>query len=90
MSKFLTLSKQIGFLLIVFVLVSSIGLLQAAPKDSLEDTDSSSNDEIQNQRREDDFKELRQFLLTSNAEQRAEKREKQNFHKRELVSSIYY
>jgi hypothetical protein len=33
---------------------------------------------------------LRRFLLTSNAEQRAARREQQEFNKRELVNRLYF
>jgi hypothetical protein len=66
-----------------------IGLLQAASIDSSDSEDISADEELQNQRRKEDFKQLRQFLLTSNAEQRAAKREKQDFYKRELVKRSY-
>ena len=81
------MSKHIVLLLFIIALASSIRLSQALPQDNLRNTDMhvSSNNEVHNQRRMYDPKKLRHFLLTSNAEQRAAKREKQDFHKRELV-----
>ncbi|CAF1440356.1 unnamed protein product [Adineta ricciae] len=47
--------------------------------------DSSSDVAQEQQRRADSLKQLRHFLLTSNAEQRAGRRDKQNFLKRKLI-----
>ena len=47
--------------------------------------DSSSDVAQEQQRRADNLQQLRHFLLTSNAEQRAGRRDKQNFLKRKLV-----
>jgi len=87
MSKSLTLSNQFILLLFVIALASSIRLSQAASQDTPFNTDMDffSNDKVHQQRRTHDFNKLRHFLLTSNAEQRAAKREKQDFHKRQLV-----
>ncbi len=89
MLKFLTSSKSTVLLLLVIAFALLIGLLQAASIDSSDSEDISADEELQNQRRKEDFKQLRQFLLTSNAEQRAAKREKQDFYKRELVKRSY-
>ncbi len=89
MLKFLTSSKSTVLLLLVIAFALLIGLLQAASIDSSDSEDISADEELQNQRRKEDFKQLRQFLLTSNAEQRAAKREKQDFYKRELVRRSY-
>jgi len=87
MLKSLTLSNQFILLLFVIALASSIRLSQATSQDKPFNTDMDffSNDKVHQQRRTHDFNILRHFLLTSNAEQRAAKREKQDFHKRQLV-----
>jgi hypothetical protein len=92
MLKSLTLSKQFVVLLFVIALASSIPSSQAASQDKSYNTDMDffSNDEVHHQRRTHDFNKLRHFLLTSNAEQRAAKREKQDFNKRQLVRRYYF
>jgi hypothetical protein len=60
----------------------SIELSQAKFVDNL-DTDMT--DEAKHQRRTYDINKLRHFLLTSNAEQRAAKRARENLLKRKLV-----
>lgn len=47
------------------------------------------NESLDQQRREYDFNKLRRFLLTADADKRAERREQQNFYKRELVNRSY-
>ena len=90
MSKIFTFTKSTELLFIIIALALSIGLLQTAPIDSSDSEDISVDDEVQAERRTDALKQLRHFLLTSNAEQRAAKREKQNFYKRELVRQYSY
>ena len=89
MLKVLTSSKSTVLLLFVIALALLIGLLQATSIDSSDSEDISADEELQNERREEAFKQLRQFLLTSNPRQRAAKREKQDFYKRELVRRLY-
>lgn len=90
MMKFPSLSKQLTLLLIVLVLKLSIDFSQSATDahrlfdgDAMVEEDNS-GDSLQ--RRADDLQKLRHFLLTSNAEQRAIKRQQQDLSKRELVS----
>jgi len=92
MSKFLTISKHILLSLLIIVFISSIELSQAASIDNLVGTDmiGSANDETNYQRRINDLNKLRHFLLTSNAEQRAARRNKNNFSKRKLVSKFNF
>lgn len=52
-------------------------------------SDDSDEDDVQEERRTYDLNRLRHFLLTSNAEQLAAKREKQDFYKRELVRTSF-
>ncbi len=89
MMKFVTLSTHIRFLLIAIVLMSMIKLSQTTSVGSRPMTDMSADDDdnsVEEERREYDFNKLRKFLLTSNAEERAAKREQQEFYKRELVN----
>jgi hypothetical protein len=81
------LSKLIILLLFAIVFMSSIELSQAALADNILDGDmiGSLNDKTYDQRRTNDLNKLRHFLLTSNAEQRAAKRDKGNFYRRKLV-----
>jgi hypothetical protein len=69
--------------LFLIAFVSSFRLSQAASNDQLLNTDN--DDSAEAQRREYEVKKLRHFLLTSNAEQLAAKREQRNFLKRKLV-----
>ncbi len=89
--KFVTLSTHIRFLLIAIVLMSMIKLSRTTSVGSLPKTDMSADDEdnsVEEERREYDFNKLRNFLLKSNAEERAAKREQQEFYKRELVNKL--
>ena len=90
MTKFPSLSKQLTLLLIVLVLKLSIDFSQSATvahplfdDDAMVEEDNSGENL---QRRADDLQKLRHFLLTSNAEQRASRRQQQDLSKRELVS----
>ncbi|CAF0759268.1 unnamed protein product [Adineta steineri] len=68
--------------------MSTMTYTRAASSDSLHMKDMTaddSDDDVQEQRRSYDYNKLRHFLLTSNAEQRAAKREQQDFVKRELI-----
>ncbi len=83
MLQYSTLLQRTILFLSLIVLISQIQLSQAASKDHFINTDS--NESADEQRRAYDLKQLRHFLLTSNAEQRAAKREQRNFLKRKLV-----
>lgn len=86
MSKFLTISKQILLVLCVIVLILSIEVVQATSIENFIDSD----DQSHHERRIYDLNKLRRFLLTSNAEQRAAKREQANFLKQKLVSRFNF
>jgi hypothetical protein len=91
MTKFFTLPTQIGILLIGILLISILEFSQAVSSDNLLTADISSDDDsadLQEERRSYNLKKLRHFLLTSNAEQRAAKRDQQEFYKRELVNKL--
>lgn len=91
MTKLLTLSTHIGFLLIVIILMSTIKLPQVSSSRNLPMADMATDDddsEVEEERRANDFNQLRRFLLTANAEERAAKREQQDFYKRELVNKL--
>lgn len=88
MTKFLSMFTHIGFLLIIIMLMSRIQTSQTASARSRPLVDTSSDDdnsEVEEDRRMYDLDQLRRFLLTANSEQRAAKREQQDFYKRELV-----
>lgn len=74
--------------LLIILLAISIESSQGFSINIPDQTDiSNSNDEtLNNQRRSYDFTKLRNFLLTSSAEERAARRDKQNFYKRQWVS----
>ncbi|CAF1316499.1 unnamed protein product [Adineta ricciae] len=81
-------SNKCLVLLFVFVIITSIRFSHASSLERLhndEMADSSSDVAQEQQRRVDNLKQLRHFLLTSNAEQRAGRRDKQNFLKRKLI-----
>jgi predicted nucleic acid-binding protein len=84
MLQYSTLLQRTILFLSLIVLISQIQLSQAASKDHFINTDS--NESADEQRRAYDLKQLRHFLLTSNAEQRAAKREQRNFLKRKLIN----
>ncbi|CAM4748927.1 unnamed protein product [Rotaria magnacalcarata] len=73
--------------LLIILFATSIKLSQAASMNKREQTDMvvSDDDEVNHQRRTYDLEKLRRFLLTSNAEQRAAKLDKQNYYKRQWV-----
>jgi hypothetical protein len=83
MLQFLTLLQRTILFLSLIVIVSSFRLSQAASKDRSLNTDNSGS--ADEQLRAYELKKLRHFLLTSNTEQRAAKREKGEFLKRKLV-----
>ncbi|CAF4555609.1 unnamed protein product [Rotaria sp. Silwood1] len=87
MPKFCVLSKHIIFFLFIIALALSIELSQAVPMNKLRTVDMaiSNDDEEYHQRRIHDLNKLRHFLLTSNEEQRAARRDKQNFYKQQLI-----
>jgi hypothetical protein len=92
MTKYGTLSTPMGLLLIAIMLMSIMKLTRAAPSSGLM-ADALANDDdtdVQEQRRSSYHDQLRRFLLTSNAEQRAARREQQEFNKRELVNRLYF
>ncbi|UJR10481.1 hypothetical protein I4U23_014685 [Adineta vaga] len=84
MFKSYSLSNKFALLLFVLVFIASLRFSQATLIQN-DDMVDSSNDEIQEQRRAYNLDKLRHFLLTSNSEQRAAKRDKQNFLKRKLI-----
>ena len=88
--KFLAMSTPNRFLLFAIVLLSIMKISQASAAANLAEmsSDDDSND-LQEERRAYDLKQLRHFLLTSNDEQRAAKREKQDFLKRQLVNKSF-
>jgi len=93
MGKVLMFSTHVGFLLIAIILISSIKFSRASSLRSLPMADMSADDdeaEVEEERRMYDFNKLRRFLLTSNDEQRAAKREQQDFLKRELVNKLNF
>ncbi|CAF4206947.1 unnamed protein product [Rotaria sp. Silwood2] len=87
MPKFFILSKQIIIFLFIIALALSIELSQAIPMNKIRAADMaiSNYDEVYHQRRIYDLNQLRHFLLTSNEEQRAARRDKQNFYKQQLI-----
>jgi len=93
MAKVLMLSTHIGFLLIAIILMSSIKFSRSSYVRGLPLEESSADGdeaEVEEERRMYDLNKLRRFLLTSNDEQRAAKREKQDFLKRELVNKLNF
>jgi len=72
-------------ILLVIVLLSMINI----SKTFAETLSDEVNENLDQQRREYDFNKLRRFLLTADADKRAERREQQNFFKRELVNRSY-
>ncbi|CAF1061873.1 unnamed protein product [Rotaria magnacalcarata] len=87
MLKFPIRSNPIFMFLLIILFATSIKLSQAASMNKREQTDMvvSDDDEVNHQRRTYDLEKLRRFLLTSNAEQRAAKLDKQNYYKRQWV-----
>jgi hypothetical protein len=83
MLQFLNLLQRTILFLSLIVIVSSFRLSQAASKDRFLNTDNSGS--ADEQLRAYELKKLRHFLLTSNTEQRAAKRERGEFLKRKLV-----
>ena len=80
-------TQKFSLLLLLIVLKLSIDLTQTGSMGELRLNDlavANSDDEYQ-QRRDFDLKKLRHFLLTSNAEERAYRREQQAALKRDLV-----
>ncbi|CAF3341017.1 unnamed protein product [Rotaria socialis] len=73
--------------LLIILLATSIKLSQAVSMNKREQTDMvvSDDDELNHQRRTYELEKLRRFLLTSNAEERAAKLDKQNFYKRQWI-----
>jgi hypothetical protein len=91
MTKFFKSPTKISILLIAIVLISTLEFSQAVSSENLLTADLSSDDDstdVQEARRSSNFKKLRHFLLTSNAEQRAAKRDQQEFYKRQLVNKL--
>ena len=82
------LSTQFALLLILVVTLACVDLSRSARSlDSFgDDAALTADNEVQQHRRAHDLKALRHFLLTSNTEQRADKRAQQDTRKRELVS----
>jgi len=71
--------------------MSTIKLPQVSSSRNLPMADMATDDddsEVEEERRANDFNQLRRFLLTANAEERAAKREQQDFYKRELVNKL--
>lgn len=71
------------------ILISNIGISQSKSFKNFELEDSDNDDDnsrVKEERRNYNLDQLRRFLLTANAEQRAAKREQQYLSKRELVS----
>jgi hypothetical protein len=89
MTKTLNLPTQFGWLLVVCVLISCMATSQAKPSESSSAGDMTNDQDDDQSAREErrtyDLKKLRHFLLTSNAAERASKREQQELIKRELV-----
>lgn len=83
MSTLLNISKRSLLLIILTIFILSICSTRAAinEPDDMEESD----ELMEYRRREADFKKLRHFLLTSNDDQRAARREKQLLYKRKLV-----
>jgi hypothetical protein len=91
MTKSLRLFTQSGLLLIVIIFILTIQLSRAVSADNMLMADDDDDDtDVQEQRRAMDLRRLRNYLLTSNAEERASKREQQEFHKRELVNKLSF
>jgi len=90
MTKFFKSPTQITILLIAIFLISTLEFSQAVSSENLMADISSDDDsaDVQEERRSSNFKKLRHFLLTSNAEQRAAKRDQQEFYKRQLVNKL--
>ena len=91
MTKLPSLSKQLALLLIVLVLKLSLDFTQSATDarrlfDNDDDSMLEENSDEQQQLRADSLQKLRHFLLTSDAEQRASKRQQVDSSKRNLVS----
>ena len=84
MTKQFTFLGQVRLFILMMILMSLIKTSDGRKDEKVllnsEDDDSSDED-----RRAYELKKLRHFLLTSNADERAAKREKQDFLKRELV-----
>jgi len=88
MAKFSTLLTHLGILLIAIIFLTRIQISQSASFKNLPSADLFNDDDnsgVEEDRRMYDLNQLRRFLLTANAEQRAAKREQQDFYKRELV-----
>lgn len=98
MSKFLTSTQRMNFVLVFILLLSTMQLSQATRSQSFDATDLSAdsddaddnNSAMEEQQRPNDLRNrLRYFLLTSNAEQRAARRKQQDSLKQDLVIIIY-
>lgn len=83
------MSAQMAFLLIAITFISTIKLSQAASSNGYMADLAANNEDTdkQEQRRSYNYDQLRRFLLTANADQRAARREQQDFYKRELVKN---
>ncbi len=84
-----------GLLLIVIILLSTIKCSRTAsirnrPMIDMSDDNDNDDAEVEEERRVYDLNKLRHFLLTSNAEQLAAKREQQELYKRELVNKLNF
>lgn len=83
MSKF---SRLLIMFLLLTILQSSMTKNSNRISWEEDTSDDESGERAVHERPLDDFSQLRHFLLTANAEQRAARREEQEFHKRELVN----
>ena len=93
MTKFFTLFTPTHFLLVVIVLMTMFKSSRTTFSDKLSMSDMAADDNevnLEEERRAYDYNQLRHFLLTANAEERALKREQQDFHKRQLVNRLIY
>jgi hypothetical protein len=78
-----------GFLLMLIILMTILKLSRTTFSKSHPMADMAEDDDeinLEQERRSYDLNKLRHFLLTADAEERAAKREQQEFYKRELVN----
>ncbi len=88
MTKFFTRSS---FLVILIILMSMLKSSRTTKSNNHPMAEMSADDDetnLEEERRSYDLNKLRRFLLTADAEERATKREQQEFYKRELVIKL--
>jgi hypothetical protein len=91
MTKFSSPTKHVVLLIVILIMKNSFDMTRmfAVGQPIDDNVDLADSYEIHRQQREYDLQNLRHFLLTSNDEQRANKRRQQDLSKREWVSTTY-